>query len=142
MAIFHDSLNYLGYHAIDLFNWLFSDCRILFSDLGFRFNMELEDSAIVILRSKNLGTKGVINVGWFSGSNFPRYDFRTILHGTAGYISSDEFLPKNIYTYAAKVAMRNVMKKCMGKRIDRNIYTYYGISHIESLKNFINCITG
>jgi len=55
----------LGVHLIDLFVWYFGEVEAVSSYLGYRFNMELEDTALCVLRFKR-GPVAVINAGWFS----------------------------------------------------------------------------
>lgn len=55
----------LGVHLIDLFTWYFGEVDSVSSYLGYKFNMELEDLALCIIRFKN-GPLAVVNAGWFS----------------------------------------------------------------------------
>ena len=127
----------LGYHLVDLFNRIFPNTKLLAAHLGYRYGMDLEDSGTILLRSDSTGTKGVINAGWFCQTQFPRINFRMLLHGMYGYVNSDELKPQSLYRYAMKTALANTAKKIAGRRFEKNIYTYYSISHIESLKYFV-----
>ena len=55
----------LGVHLIDLFAWYFGEVDSVTSYIGYKFNMELEDTAVCIIRFKN-GPLTVVNPGWFS----------------------------------------------------------------------------
>ncbi len=55
----------LGSHLINLLSWYFGEVKNVESYLGYKFNMELEDSAICILKFRT-GPLATINVGWFS----------------------------------------------------------------------------
>jgi len=131
----------LGYHLIDLFRFFTGgDCQVAFSCLDHKFNLPVEDGAIVILRSSNSSAKGIINVGWYQKTIFPKLDFRVILHGNAGYISSDDLMPHNFYFHAIKEGTKNLFRKIIGKKIHPLSYTYLYESHFKELKHFFDCI--
>jgi len=129
-----------GYHLIDLFIHLFGEANVLYAFLGNRFHLPYEDHAIVVLKSKRCSAKGVINVGWFSKTVFPKFNFRIILHGTTGHLSTEQFMPRNMYTYVAKEAVKNFFRHAIGKKITPLTYTYYYASLFEELKTFIDCV--
>lgn len=58
----------LGSHMINLLRWYFGDITDIKSQLGHRFNMDLEDSAICLARFES-GTRAMITVGWFAQKN-------------------------------------------------------------------------
>lgn len=131
----------LGYHAIDLFRFFVKeDAKVSFSCLDHKLNLPVEDGAIVILRSSSSSTKGIINVGWYQKTVFPEYNFRTILHGNAGYISSNDLVPRNMYLYAAKEGTKNFLRKLVGKKIKPLSYSYYYEAHYKELKHFFDCV--
>jgi predicted dehydrogenase len=131
----------LGYHLIDLFRFFVEeDSKILFSCLDHKFNLPMEDGAIVILKSSESGIKGIINVGWYQKSVFPEYNFRMILHGRAGYISSDDLVPKNVYLHAVKEGAKNIIRKVVGKKIKPLSYSYYYEAYYKELQHFFDCI--
>ena len=131
----------LGYHLIDLFRFFVEgDCKVLFSCLDHKFNLPVEDGAIVILQSRNCSAKGIINVGWYQKSIFPEFNFRVILHGNAGYISSDSLVPRNIYLYAIQEGAKNLFRRVIGKKIKPLSYTYYSAPYYKELQHFFNCI--
>lgn len=131
----------LGYHLIDLFRFFVGDdCKILYSCLDHKFNLAIEDGAILILSSSHSSTKGIINTGWYQKSVFPQYNFRLILHGNAGYLSSDDLVPKNIYFHAVKEGTKNVMRRVAGRKIKPLSYSYYYESYYKELRHFIECI--
>jgi len=131
----------LGYHLIDLFR-LFTgeDPEIFFSCFDHKFNLPMEDGAILILRSSESDVKGIINVGWYQRSVFPGFNFRMILHGNAGYISSDALVPRNIYLYAVKEGMKNLLRKFSGRKIKPLSYSYYYEAYYKELQHFFDCI--
>ncbi|MFX0132468.1 MAG: Gfo/Idh/MocA family protein [Candidatus Hodarchaeota archaeon] len=128
-----------GYHTLDLFTWMFGDCDVEAAELGFRYNLDLEDSATLIVKSKS-GTKGVVNCGWFSNVIFPKLDFRVIAHGTTGYLNTDELKPSSLYIHAAKAAILNLGKRLLRKPLNLLSYTYYYTSYAYILKEFLNCL--
>ena len=131
----------LGYHLIDLFRFFTGeDPEILFSCFDHKFNLPMEDGAILILRSPESDVKGIINVGWYQKSVFPEYNFRMILHGNAGYISSDDLVPRNIYLYAIKEGTKNLLRKVVGKKIKPLSYSYYFEAYYRELQHFFDCI--
>jgi len=131
----------LGYHLIDLFRFFTGeDPEILFSCFDHKFNLPMEDGAILILRSPESDIKGIMNVGWYQKSVFPEYNFRMILHGNAGYISSDDLVPRNIYLYAIKEGTKNLLRRFVGKRIKPLSYSYYYEAYYKELQHFFDCI--
>jgi len=130
----------LGYHLIDIFHWMFGDLDTLYSTLQYRFNLSLEDSATVILRSRRTSTRVVMNLGWFSKMVFPSFNFRINLHGTVGYACTDQFAPKNLYLHAMKEGASNLLRKTLRKKMHRLSYTYYYSSFAKILELFFESI--
>ncbi|MEM3566195.1 MAG: Gfo/Idh/MocA family oxidoreductase [Candidatus Bathyarchaeia archaeon] len=130
----------LGYHMVDLFRFFTNeDAEVLFSIFNYKFNLPMEDGAVVVLRSQKSDIKGIINVGWFQKSVFPEYNFRMILHGCAGFISSDDFVPKNPYSYAVKEGVKNILRKVLGGKIKPLSYSYYYEAYYKELQHFFDC---
>lgn len=130
----------IGYHMIDLFRFFAGDAKVLYSFLGHRYNLPIEDTAIVVLESYASKTRGIINVGWYERTIFPRFDFRIILHGNAGYMSTDELIPKSLYKYAAKVGAKNIFRRITGRKVTPLGYTYFYQSYYKELAQFFDCI--
>jgi predicted dehydrogenase len=132
----------LGYHLIDLFRFFVGegDCKVQFCCLDHKFNLRVEDSAIVILQSCDSSTKGIINTGWYQKSIFPEYNFRAILHGNAGYISSEDLVPRNVYIHAVKEGMKNLLRKAIGKKIRPLSYSYHYTQYYKELRHFFDCV--
>ncbi len=131
----------LGYHLIDLFRFFVGkEGKILFSCFDHKFNLPFEDGAIVILCSSDSSVKGIINVGWYQKSVFPEYNFRAILHGNAGYMSSDDLVPRNVYLHAVKEGAKNFLRKVVGKKIKPLSYSYYYESYYKELQHFFDCV--
>lgn len=130
----------IGYHLIDLFRYFAGDCHLLFAHLGHKYNLPLEDSAIVVIQSRDSLVKGIVHVGWYEQVIFPHNDFRVILHGDYGYLSSEKFAPNNIYTYAIKEGIKNLFRKVAGRKIKPLAYAYYLEGFNRELTHFFNCI--
>jgi predicted dehydrogenase len=130
----------LGYHLIDVFNWMFGDLEIEFSTLGYRFGLSMEDSATVVLKSTKTRVRSIVNVGWFSRTIFPNFNFRINLHGTVGYTSTDQFAPRNLYFHALKEGTLNVLRRSIGKKVRYLSYTYYYASFAEVLDQFFQSV--
>lgn len=130
----------IGYHMLDLFRFFAGDAVVIFSSLEYKFSLSVEDGAIVILRSSSCSTKGIVNVGWYQKTIFPKYNFRVILHGTAGFLSSEHLVPRNLYFHALKEGAKNLLRRIVGKRIRYLFYTYYYEPFYRELEHFFNCI--
>lgn len=134
------ALQDLGYHLIDLFSWIFGELAVEFSVLGHRYGMSIEDSATVVLKSLKTGIRCVLNVGWFSKTIFPNFNFRINLHGTVGYVSTDRFAPKNPYSHAAREAAKNFLRRVTGRELNYLSYTYYYASFAKILDQFLESV--
>jgi predicted dehydrogenase len=130
----------VGYHMIDLFRFLAGDADVLFASLDHKFNLQVEDGAILILQSRFSSAKGIINIGWYEKTIFPKYDFRVILHGSSGYVSSDDLVPHNLYLHAAKEGIKNVLGRVVGRHVRPLAYTYYYEQFYKEMIEFFNCI--
>ncbi|MHA1230808.1 MAG: Gfo/Idh/MocA family protein [Candidatus Helarchaeota archaeon] len=128
-----------GHHVIDLFNWFFPDPKVLSAELGYHYNLQLEDHAVVVVKSEKTKTIGLLNTGWYSHSVFPKLDFRIIIHGSLGFENTDNLRP-NLYFNAVKVVFKNLLKKVMLRKIDYLAYTYYFESYMKSLDHFYKSI--
>lgn len=91
----------LGSHMINLLRWYFGEITSVKSHLDYRFNLDLEDQAICLVRFKT-GTKAIINVGYFSQG----YQLKVDLLGTMGNSTADNVIPNPIIT-AVKMLTTN-----------------------------------
>jgi len=130
----------IGYHLIDLFRFFAGDSKVVYSSIEHKFNLPIDDSAILILQSLESPVKGLINAGWYQQVIFPKFNFRFVLHGRAGYLSSDDFIPRNIYLNAAKEGVKNFCRRVVGRNIHPLSYTYLYESHYKELKHFFECL--
>jgi predicted dehydrogenase len=130
----------LGYHLIDLLNWMFGDLEVVHSSLGHRLNLAVEDTGTVLLKSKKTATACVVNVGWFMRSIFPEYNFRVNIHGTGGYATTENYAPKNLRAYAAKEGAMNILRRVTGRKVHFLSWTYYYSSFYTILELFFEAI--
>jgi predicted dehydrogenase len=130
----------LGYHLIDLLTWMLGDVHATYSSLGYELNLPLEDACTVVLETENKLTKCVVNVGWFSRSIFPDFNFRINLHGTVGYDSTERYAPKNLRIHALKEGTLNLIRRMLRKKVRYLSYTYYYNSFYEILDVFFEAL--
>ena len=128
----------IGYHMIDLFRFFAGDSHVIFSCIDHKFSLPVEDGAIV--RSSDSSPKGIVNVGWYQQTIFPKYNFRAILHGAAGYVSSEDLMPRNLYLHAAKEGTKNILRRAVGKKIRPLYYTYHYEAFYKELLHFFDCV--
>jgi predicted dehydrogenase len=129
----------VGYHMVDLFRFFAGEADVVFSHLNYKLNLPVEDGAILVLRSAS-SVKGIINVGWYQKTVFPQYNFRVILHGVAGYLSSEDLVPHNLYLHAVKEGTKNILRRIARRKIQFLSYTYYYEPFYKELEHFFDCI--
>jgi len=130
----------IGYHMIDLYRYFGGESEVDYTHLDYRFDLPVEDGATLLVHSSDSSARGIVNVGWYQQTIFPRYNFRVLLHGSAGYLSSDEFIPRSLYSYAAKEATKNILRRIAGRKIHFLSYTYFYESFYRELEHFFDCI--
>ncbi len=132
----------IGYHMLDLFRFLTEeDAKVIFADLSYKYRFPIEEGATVILSSEKTAIRGVINVGWFQKSVFPQYNFRAILHGAAGFLSTDNLVPRSMYRHAGKEAAKNVLRRLALKKPRLLSYTYFWESYYKEMIAFVESVT-
>ena len=129
----------LGSHLIDLLRFFGGDAEVMFSLLNHKFDLPIEDGAIAVLNSVNSSTRGIINVGWYQKSSFPNLNFRTILHGTVGFMSS-ELLRPNPYLHAIKEGSKNIVRRFTGRSIRPLSYSEIFEAYYKEAEHFFNCV--
>ncbi len=135
------ALTDLGYHMIDLFNFFTEEeAEVIFADLSYKYNLPVEEGAIVMLSTAKSSIRGIINVGWYQKSVFPKYNFRAVLHGDAGFLSTDDLVPKKMYSHAVKEGTKNILNRISGRKVRRLSYTYYWEAYYKELTSFFECI--
>lgn len=130
----------LGYHLIDLLTWLMGDFTVTFSCLGHKLHLPVEDAGTIILQSRNQDATGIVNVGWFSKAIFPDFNFRINMHGTAGFDSTDRYIPTNPVVNAVKEGAVNLLRRIAMKKLNYLSYTYYYASFYMIIKQFFEAL--
>jgi predicted dehydrogenase len=130
----------LGYHLIDLMSWLLGDFDVAYSTLENKMHLPVEDAGTVVLKSKSNNATGVVNIGWFSKSIFPDFNFRINMHGTVGFDSTDRYLPADPIKYAVKEGALNLMRRVARKKLDYLSYTYFYSSFYTIMNIFFDSL--
>ncbi len=130
----------LGYHLIDLLGWLLGDFNVAYSNLGHQLHLPVEDDGTIVLKSKNLAAKAIVNVGWFSKTIFPDFNFRLTMHGTVGFDSTDQYIPANPVFNAVKEGVLNLARKIVMKKLNYLAYTYYYASFYKIMETFFESL--
>ena len=131
----------LGYHLVDLLTWMLGDFEVSYSNLGHKMNLPVEDAGTVVLRSKACDLSCIVNVGWFSKSIFPDFNFRLNLHGTVGFDSTDRYTPSDAFrTYAFKEGVKNIARRIAMRKPTYLSYTYYYQSFYTIMKVFFDSL--
>jgi len=82
----------VGSHIINLFRWYFGEITHIKSHLGYRFNLDFEDSAICFAKFES-GTTAVITAGWFlQGYQLKVEFFGTVDHAFAQHRPSNRLV--------------------------------------------------
>jgi len=132
----------LGTHLVDLYHYFSGDAKVKFCKIDYNMNLPIEDGGTLILESTKYDTRGIINVGWFEKTIFPKFNFRTILHGTADFVSTENLVPRNLYIYAMTEGMKNFFKRVLLKKIIPLNYTYWYSSYYKQMLHFYKAIVG
>lgn len=130
----------LGYHLIDLLGWILGDFDVAYSILESSMHLPVEDAGTVVLKSRSGNTTGIVNVGWFSKSIFPEFNFRLNMHGTVGFDSTDNYLPADSRVNAVKEGAVNLARRIVGKKPNYLSYTYYYASFYEIMNLFFDAV--
>lgn len=111
----------LGSHMINLLRWYFGEVTDIRCTLGYRFNLDIEDSASCWIKFKS-GTLAVVNVGWFSED----FVLKVELFGTAKHeVAQDP--PSNPILTAIQML--------------RTGTSGLFLPHLIELQYFVNCIS-
>jgi predicted dehydrogenase len=130
----------LGYHLIDILNWLMGDFNVAYSNLGHKLHLPVEDAGTIILQSKRKDATGVVNIGWFSKSIFPDFNFRINMHGTVGFDSTDRYIPGDPRVNAVKEGVLNLMRRFAMRKLSYLSYTYYYSSFYTIMDLFFDAL--
>ena len=110
----------LGSHMIDLLRWYFGEMSDVRSSLGYRYHLDVEDSAICIMGFKS-GTTAIVNVGWFSQT----MSLKLELFGTVKAESSLDLKSNPLST-----VVQNLISGT----------SKFFLPHLMELEHFVNCV--
>jgi myo-inositol 2-dehydrogenase/D-chiro-inositol 1-dehydrogenase len=130
----------LGYHLVDLLSWMLGDFDVTFSSLRHKMNLPVEDAGTIVLKSKNCDLSCIVNVGWFSKSIFPDFNFRVNLHGTVGFDSTDRYIPADAKMNAVKEGVKNLARRLVFQKPSYLSYTYYYSSFYTIMDLFFDAL--
>lgn len=130
----------LGFHLTDILIWLFGDMQLAYSHLGYNLRLPVEDEATAVLKCKGKGPTCIVNVGWFSKSIFPDFNFRINAHGTAGFASTDCYAPRSMRAHAIKEGTLNLLRRVSRRKLHYLSYTYYYSSFYTILELFFESL--
>ena len=130
----------LGYHLIDLLSWLLGDFDVTYSILENKMHLSVEDAGTIVLKSKSCDATGIVNVGWFSKSIFPDFNFRINMHGTVGFDSTDRYIPADARINAVKEGALNLIRRVAGRKLSYLSYTYYYSSFYKIMDLFFDAL--
>ena len=111
----------LGSHIINLLRWYFGEITSIKSCLGYRFNLDFEDSATCLVKFESR-TRAVVNVGWF----LQGYQLKVEMYGTVSQVIR-EHKPGNAFKTAVQMLTRG--------------YSDFHKPHFEELQYFASCLT-
>jgi len=128
-----------GSHMIDLLRWLLDDDFTLqYVNFEYKFNLPMEDTAVVILKNKNKNTTSILTSGWFAHKSTINMD----IYGTSDSISLKDIKSNRSIKRIAWQMSKNILRKCISKKIEPysicEIST--GVGYYRELKHFISCI--
>lgn len=111
----------LGCHIVDYMAWYFGEADSARGFLGHKFNLELEDTAVGVVKFKS-GPIALINVGWFSRAKMESIS----IHGTA------EILHKIYSQWSIFEMVRYDVKKRLGLLVSTPFLT--------EIEHFVDCV--
>lgn len=126
-----------GSHMIDLVRWLMSsDLLVDHVLLDYKYQLPVEDTAILTLRFKSARAKAILTLGWFTSSYG---EFMVDVFGTVRSISSKALIPPR--KVAASEAAKNIVNVLLGRAVaTKEEFPPFSPSHYRELKHFIACV--
>jgi len=109
----------LGSHMINLLRWFFGEIKNIKSNLGYRFNMNLEDHAVCLAQFES-GTTAIVNVGWFS----QEYQLKVELLGTVKHALAWNVPPNRVVAGIQLLTTKS---------------SRFSIPYVNELGYFVNC---
>lgn len=90
----------VGIHIINLLRWYFGEIKQIKSHLGYRFNLDFEDSAICLIKFES-GTSAVITAGWF----LQGYQLKIDFFGTVGHAFAQHSTKSSLKTLVQRLTL-------------------------------------
>ena len=110
----------LGSHMLNLLRWYFGEITDIKSHFGYRFNLDLEDTATCLAKFQT-GTLGIISVGWFSQTT----SIQVELFGTVNHLKTQPHTSNPILTATKMLTIGS---------------SQFSTSYMAELRNFVNCV--
>jgi myo-inositol 2-dehydrogenase/D-chiro-inositol 1-dehydrogenase len=130
----------LGVHLFDVLEWLFGDMEVRHATLESQLDLPYEDTACVQLRSRATGTQATLQCGFFQWEDPPDVTGSLHLHGVAESVDSREFHPDSLVRHAAASALRNTVRRVLGRSPNYFEPTYYYRAHYRALSAFLDAV--
>jgi myo-inositol 2-dehydrogenase / D-chiro-inositol 1-dehydrogenase len=136
----------LGSHMINLLRWYFGEITDIRAQLGYRFNLDLEDQAICLARFET-GTVGILNLGYFSQS----YQVAVELLGTVNKAIADNKILNPLVAAVQMLSTRTTdfwrpyiaelehFSSCVAKDIEPSPSANDGLRDLEAIEAAYNC---
>jgi predicted dehydrogenase len=110
----------LGSHMIDLLRWYFGEIDDVKCSLGFRYNLDVEDSANCLMRFRS-GVTGIVSVGWFS----QEMSLKVELFGTVKSERSIDLKSNPLLSVVQSLTSGT---------------SKFFLPHLDEVKHFVNCL--
>ena len=130
----------LGVHLFDVLEWFFGDPSVEHATLDRTLALPYEDAATVVVSTES-GTTATLSCGFFQWEDPPNVTGGMRLDGVADSLSSEEFMPSNFVSHAARSALENVGRRARGRAPEVFKPTYFYQAHYRALTEFIAAVT-
>jgi len=109
-----------GCHLVNLLRWYFGEVKEATCYLGYRFNLDVEDHAVCVLKFSS-GETAIINVGWYS----MKTQIRVEVLGTFQHATVDHRPSSKIVT---------------GLQMLAGLTPRFSMPYFLELEHFVNCV--
>jgi predicted dehydrogenase len=130
----------LGVHLFDVLEWFFGDPSVEHATLDRTLALPYEDAATVVVSTES-GTTATLSCGFFQWEDPPNVTGGMRLDGVADSLSSEEFMPSNFVSHAARSALENVGRRARGRAPEVFKPTYFYQAHYRALTAFIAAVS-
>lgn len=129
----------LGVHLFDVLEWFFGELSVEHASLDRTLELPYEDTATLVV-STEAGTTATLSCGFFQWEDPPNVTGGMRLDGVADSLSSEEFMPSNFVSHAARSALENVGKRVRGREPEIFKPTYFYQAHYHALTEFVAAV--